>query len=375
MMANLFDQTTIKSMTLKNRLVRSATWEGMCEQDGRLTEKVVNWYRELSKGGVGLIITGYSFVRPEGKGLPGKMGIHTDAFADDYEKLTHAIHDAGGTVALQIVHAGGQTDANAAGRQPLAPSAVKVDQFPEMPVELSKDEISDIVTAFGEGARRAKAWGFDAVQLHGAHGFLINQFLSPLTNRRTDEYGGSMENRYRFLLEVYRKVRETVGADFPVLIKLNAADNLDGGLEIDDAVYAAKKLSGAGIDAIEISAGTPASGEKGPVRGKINKPEREAYNLDLARKVKAAVDCPVMVVGGFRSYEVAEKAIRDNGMDYISMARPLIREPGLPNRWLQGDRSPAKCISCNSCFKPGLEEGGIYCVIEKKEREKAAKGG
>ncbi len=374
-MANLFDPTTINSMTLQNRLVRSATWEGMCEQDGKPTEKVVNWYRELSKGSVGLIITGYAFVRPEGKQLPGKMGIHTDAFAGNYENLTRAVHDAGGKIALQIVHAGGQTDANAAGRQPLAPSAVKVDQFPEMPAELSKDEISDIVTAFGEGARRAKAWGFDAVQLHGAHGYLINQFLSPLTNRRTDEYGGGVDNRCRFLLEVYRMVRETVGTDYPVLIKLNAADNLDGGLEIDDAVYAAKKLSGAGIDAIEISAGTPASGEKGPVRGKINKPEREAYNLDLARKVKAAVGCPVMVVGGFRSYEVAEKAIKDDGMDYISMARPLIREPGLPNRWLQGDRSPAKCISCNSCFKPGLEEGGIYCVVEKKEREKAAKGG
>ena len=241
-----------------------------------------------------------------------------------------------------------------------------------MPSELTKVEINDIVTAFGEGARRAKAWGFDAVQLHSAHGYLINQFLSPLTNRRTDEYGGSSENRSRFLLEVYRKVRETVGPDYPVLIKLNAADNLDGGLEIDDAVRAAQNLAEAGIDAIEVSAGTSASGEKGPVRGKINKPEREAYNLDLARKVKEVVDCPVMVVGGFRSYEVAERAIMDDGMDYISMARPLIREPGLPNRWLQGDRSPAKCISCNSCFKPGLEEGGIYCVTEKKEREKRA---
>jgi len=371
-MATLSDKTTINDMALANRLVRSDTWEGMCEQDGKPTEKVVNWYRELAKGGIGLIITGYAFIRPEGKQLPGKMGIHTDAFAGNYENLTRAVHDAGGKVALQIVHAGGETDTNTAGRQPLAPSAVKVDQFPEMSAELSKDEISDIVTAFAEGARRAKAWGFDAVQLHGAHGFLINQFLSPLTNRRTDEYGGSMENRCRFLLEVYRKVRETVGAEYPVLIKLNAADYVDGGLEIDDAVYAAKKLSGAGIDAIEISTGTPASGEKGPARGKINKPEREAYNLDLARKVKAAVGCPVIVVGGFRSYEVAEKAIRDDGMDCISMARPLIREPGLPNRWLQGDRSPAKCISCNSCFKPGLEEGGIYCVIEKKEREKAA---
>ena len=371
-MVRLFETTTINEMVLKNRLVRSATWEGMCEPDGRPTEKVVNWYRDIAQGGVGLMITGYAFVRPEGKQLPGKMGIYTDAFAGDYEKLTGAVHDAGGKIVLQIVHAGGETDTNTAGRQPLAPSSVKVDQFPEMPIELSKDEINDIVKAFGEGARRAKAWGFDAVQLHGAHGFLINQFLSPLTNRRTDEYGGRVENRCRFMVDVYKKVRETVGADYPVMIKLNAADYVEGGLEIDDAVYAAKILSGAGIDAIEISAGTPASGEKGPVRGKINKPEREAYNLELASKIKGAVGCPLMVVGGFRSFEVAEKAISDGGMDYISMARPLIREPALPKRWIKGDRSPAKCISCNKCFMAGIEKGGIYCVVEKKEREKAA---
>ncbi len=373
-MTALFDKTTINSLTLRNRLVRSATWEGMCDQEGRPTKKLINCYRDLAQGGIGLIITGYTFVRPDGKQLPGKMGIHTDDFGDAMKKMTSVVHDAGGKIAVQLVHAGGETDSANAGRQPLAPSAVKVDQFPEMPAELTKDEISDIVTAFGEGARRAKAWGFDAVELHGAHGYLINQFLSPLTNRRTDEYGGSIENRSRFLLEVYQKVRETVGPDYPVLIKLNAADNLDGGLQIDDAVYAAKKLSEAGIDAIEVSAGTPASGEEGPARTQINKPEKEAYNLELARRIKEAVSCPVMVVGGFKSYEVAEKAVRDDGMDYISMARPLIREPGLPNRWMQGDRSPAKCISCNSCFKPGLEEGGIYCVTEKKKREKAARG-
>jgi 2,4-dienoyl-CoA reductase-like NADH-dependent reductase (Old Yellow Enzyme family) len=361
-------------MKLQNRLVRSATWEGMCEADGRPTEKLIDCYKNLAQGGVGLIITGYTFVRPEGKGLPGKMGIHTDDFENEYKEMTGAVHDVGGKIAVQLVHAGGETDSTNAGRQPLAPSAVKVDQFPEMPAELTKDEINDIVAAFGEGARRAKTWGFDAVQLHGAHGFLINQFLSPLTNRRTDEYGGSIENRIRFLLEVYQKVRKTVGPDYPVLIKLNAADNLDGGLQIDDAVYAAEKLSAAGIDAIEISAGTPASGNENPSRVQINKPEKEAYNLNLARRITETVSCPIMVVGGFRSYEVAEKAVRDDGMDYISMARPLIREPGLPNRWLQGDRRPAKCISCNSCFKPGLEEGGIYCVIAKKEREKAAKG-
>jgi 2,4-dienoyl-CoA reductase-like NADH-dependent reductase (Old Yellow Enzyme family) len=373
-MATLFEETAINGMTIRNRMVRSATWEGMCEPNGRPTEKLTNWYRNLAQGGIGLIISGYTFVRPEGKELPGKMGIHTNDFAGGYENLTRAVHDAGGKIAVQLVHAGGQTDAKTAGRQPLAPSAVKVDQFPEMPAELTQDEIKEIVAAFGEGARRAKAWGFDAVQLHGAHGYLINQFLSPHTNLRTDEYAGSVENRSRFLMEVYQKVREAVGGDYPVMIKLTGADNLDGGLKVDEAVYAAKKLDEAGIDAIEVSAGTPASGANGPVRGKINEPKKEAYNLELARPIKAAVSCPVMVVGGFRSYEIAEKAVKDDGMDFIAMARPLVREPGLPNRWQQGDRSPAKCISCSGCFKPGIKEGGIYCVVEKKEREKAAKG-
>jgi 2,4-dienoyl-CoA reductase-like NADH-dependent reductase (Old Yellow Enzyme family) len=372
-LATLFEETTINGMTLRNRMVRSATWEGMCDQDGRPTERLINCYKDLAKGGIGLIITGYAFVRLDGKNNPGQMGIHTDNFADDYKKMTKAVHEAGGKIAVQLVHGGGQSNAEIAGRQPFAPSAVKVNQFPEMPAELTRDEISKIITAFGEAARRARSWGVDAVQLHGAHGFLINQFLSPLTNRRTDEYGGSIENRSRFLLEVYRNVRETVGADYPVLIKLNASDHVDGGLEIDDSVYAAKKLAEAGINAIEVSAGTSASGEKSPVRRKINKSEKEAYNLKLARRIKEAVSCLLMVVGGFRSYRVAEKAIRDSCMDYISMARPLIREPGLANRWLQGDRKRAMCISCNKCFMPGREEGGIYCVIEKKKQEKAAK--
>jgi 2,4-dienoyl-CoA reductase-like NADH-dependent reductase (Old Yellow Enzyme family) len=374
-MATLFEETAINGMTMRNRMVRSATWEGMCEQDGRPTQKLANLYCDLAQGGVGLIITGFTFVRQEGKALSGKMGIHTDDFAGDYENLAKAVHDAGGKMAVQLVHAGGKASSKAMGRQPVAPSSIQDEQFTEMPAELTKDEISDIVTAFGEGARRAKAWGIDAVQLHGAHGYLINQFLSPHMNRRGDEYGGSIENRSRFLMDLYQKVRDTVGTHFPVFIKLTASDNLDEGLTIDDAVYAAKKLSDAGIDAIEVSSGTSASGDKNPARVKINKPEKEAYNLDLAIRMKEAVSCPVMVVGGFRSHDVAEKAIRDNDMDYIAMSRPLIREPDLPNRWLQGDRSPAKCISCNSCFKPATKEGGIYCVVEKKEQEKEAKQG
>lgn len=368
-MPALFEETIINGMKLRNRIVRSATWEGMCESNGEPTGKLTDFYTRLARGGVGLIITGYTFVRPDGKQLPGKMGIHTDDFADAFTHMTQAVHAAGGKIAIQLVHCGGQTDSETAGCQPLAPSGVKVAQFPEMPEELSEAEIKKIVTAFARGAGRAKKWGFDGVQLHGAHGYLINQFLSPLTNRRTDVYGGSIENRCRFLKEVYGAVRDAVGPDFPVMIKLNAEDNLRGGLEIDDALYAAQELSAAGIDAIEVSAGTPASGEKSPARAKIRSPEQEAYHLELARRIKAVVKCPVMVVGGFRSYAVAEQAVATSGVDYISMARPLIREPDLPARWAGGDHSPAACISCNGCFMPGIKEGGIYCVAAKKERE------
>lgn len=369
-MKDLFDSTTINTMTLANRLVRSATWEGMCTDEGRPTEQLISCYRDLAVGGVGLIISGYTFVRPDGKQLPGKMGIHTDDFAQEMKDLTAAVHAEGGKICIQLVHAGGQTDSKTAGQQPLAPSALKAEQFSEETAALTVDDISEIVTAFGEGARRAKEYGFDAVQLHGAHGYLINQFLSPLTNQRTDEYGGTIGNRCRFLMEVYHSIRQAVGESYPVIIKLNGADNIAGGLGIDDAVYAARLLDKEGIDAIEVSAGTPASGDESPIRTKIDSQEKEAYNLSLAQRIKEEVSCPVMLVGGVRSLEVIEKIITDHGIDYLSLARPFIREPGLAKRWQQGDRSPASCISCNGCFKPALNGEGLYCVIQKKEDEK-----
>jgi 2,4-dienoyl-CoA reductase-like NADH-dependent reductase (Old Yellow Enzyme family) len=369
-MKELFEKTTINGMTLANRFVRSATWEGMCDKDGRPTPKLASCYRDLAAGGAGLIITGYAFVRPDGRQMPGKMGIHTDEFAPDMRALTKAVHEEGGKICMQLVHAGGQTTTRAAGRRPLAPSAVKVEQFPEEPVEMSQQDIDEIVSAFGKAARRAKEYGFDAVQLHAAHGYLINQFLSPLTNRRTDCYGGTIENRCLFLLEVCRSVRAGVGADFPVMVKLNGSDNLKGGLDPGDAVYAARLLDVEKIDAIEVSGGTSASGKKAPVRTKIDNPDREGYNLALAAGISKAVRCPVMAVGGFRSLDVITRALAEDGIDYISMSRPFIREPNLVKRWQEGDRSPARCISCNGCFRPGLREGGIYCVVEKKETEK-----
>jgi 2,4-dienoyl-CoA reductase-like NADH-dependent reductase (Old Yellow Enzyme family) len=370
-MRKLFEETRINGMTLKNRLVRSATWEGMCEPDGRPTPKLTECYTDLARGGVGLIISGCTFVRPDGKGFPGQMGIHVDAsFGAELKALTAAVHDQGGKICMQLMHAGGQTSAATIGSRPVAPSALAVAQFPETPAELSLEDIAELVAHFSAGAKRAREYGFDAVQLHAAHGYLINQFLSPLTNRRSDIYGGSVENRFRFLMEVYQGVRGAVGKEFPVLVKLNGADNLDGGLGPADALHAAMALDKEGIDAIEVSAGTPASDDLSPVRPGSVAGKQEAFNLSLAGMIKKSVSCPIMTVGGIRSIEVAEEILRKGDADYISMSRPFIREPGLAIRWQRGNRTPATCISCNGCFKPGLKEWGIYCVVDKIAREK-----
>jgi 2,4-dienoyl-CoA reductase-like NADH-dependent reductase (Old Yellow Enzyme family) len=368
-MRNLFDDTSIKGMHLANRLVRSATWEGMCDADGRPTAKLTAYYETLAKGGVGLIISGYAFVRVDGRQLPGQLGVHVDGYVPDLRSLTAAVHREGGKLCIQLVHCGGQTTSKMAGCQPVAPSAVKVEQFPELPAELDKKGIDDIVDCFATAASRARAAGCDAVQLHAAHGYLINQFLSPVTNRRTDQYGGNIDGRCRFLIEVYRAVRNAVGPDYPVMMKMNGCDNLEGGLSLDDAIMACRRLDEEGIDAIEVSGGTPASGEQTPVRQGIDTREKEAYNLPLAYRIKNAVTCPVMVVGGLRSFELVEGIVRREEADYVAFARPLIREPRLSMRWAQGDEAHARCISCNGCFKPGIKDGGIYCVIDKIEQE------
>lgn len=366
-MAALFEQGTIGKVKLKNRMIRSATWEGMCHQNGRPTQKLIDYYCDLVKGGIGLIISGYTYVRPDGKQLPGKMGMYTDASSEEFMRLTRAVHDLNGKIVVQLVHAGGQADPKITGQKPVAPSGIKIKTFTEKPQALSILEIEAITDAFAQAARRAKKWGFDGVQIHGAHGYLVNQFLSPLTNQRSDDYGGSLENRSRFLFDVYEKIRAQVGNDYPVFIKLNGDDHMDNGLSNKEAVQIAKQLSDFGIDAIEVSSGTAASAEKGPTRVKINSPEKEAYNLELARTIKNEVVCPVICVGGFRSLSIAQKAVEKDGMDFIALSRPLIREPDLANKWVAQESQTAECISCNQCFIPGRIKGGIYCVVQKKE--------
>jgi 2,4-dienoyl-CoA reductase-like NADH-dependent reductase (Old Yellow Enzyme family) len=365
-MASLFEDVVIGRIPMRNRIVRSATWEGMCEKDGAPTERLLALYEGLAEGGVGLLITGYAYVRPDGKQMQGKMGIYDDSQVTGLKNVSRRVHGRGGKIVAQLVHAGGQAIRASSGLPPVAPSAVSMPNYPEVPKELAPEEIRDLVAAFGRAAGRAKEAGFDGVQLHGAHGYLINQFLSPLTNRRTDAYGGPLRNRGRFLSEVLHAVRLAVGEEYPVWIKLNGDDFLPGGFSLEEACQVARTLEEEGIDAIEVSGGTAASGEKTPVRTRIDAPEKEAYHRALAREIKGRVRIPVGIVGGLRSPATLEEILQAGDVDFFSMARPLIREPGLVNRWASGDRSTARCISCNGCFLPGLKEGGIYCVVERK---------
>jgi 2,4-dienoyl-CoA reductase-like NADH-dependent reductase (Old Yellow Enzyme family) len=227
---------------------------------------------------------------------------------------------------------------------------------------MTEDDIERVIESFAAAARRAKGYGFDAVQLHAAHGYLINQFLSPHTNQRNDAYGEGLEGRSRFLLEVCLRVRAAVGDDYPVLVKLNGSDHLTEGFCLGEAMLVAKALDEAGIDAIEVSGGTPASGERNPLRRGIVSPAQEAYNLPLARAIRQDLRCPLIVVGGIRSVWTAKGIVRRGEADYIGLCRPLVQEPGLPQRWrwAEGD-TLARCRSCNACFKAALK-GSIGCV-------------
>lgn len=367
-MKTLFDEVKLGKIVIKNRFVRSATWEGMCDEDGVPTEKLLSLYEELVKGGVGLVITGYAYVRKEGKGNPYQLGLYDDSLLPSLKDLVNTVHSLGGKIVTQIVHAGGQGKKSVSGMKTIAPSAVSFPSYDDIPEEMTKRDIEDVIEAFGEAAVLAMESGFDGVQLHGAHGFLISQFLSPLTNKREDEYGGSLENRSRFLMEVYRAVRAGVGEDYPVLIKMNADDFIPGGFSFGDLLKVAKMLEDEGIDGLEVSGGTAASGEKTPARIGVVNPEQEAYHREYSSILKSQVSFPIILVGGLRSPELLEEVLSSGDADLFSMSRPFIREPGLINRWASGDLKKAKCISCNGCFLPGMQEGGIYCIVEKREK-------
>jgi 2,4-dienoyl-CoA reductase-like NADH-dependent reductase (Old Yellow Enzyme family) len=366
-MTKLFEQTSIKNLGLMNRFVRSATWEGMANDDGSCTPQLISLMTTLARGGVGLIITGHTFVSREGQAGPWQLGVYGDELLPGLVEMVRAVHAAGGKIVMQLAHAGCYGAVQITGLEPVGPSVLGPGTAPHCR-SMTKEDIGRVCASFGTAAARAKQAGFDGVQIHSAHGYLLSEFLSPFFNKRTDEYGGSIENRTRIVLEVLRSIRAAVEDDYPVLVKVNSEDFIDGGLAVAEMLQVAVLLEKAGIDAIEMSGGTIyASGKYSAVRpGAIDTPEKEVYYREAAGLFKKKISVPLLLVGGIRSYEVADQLVANGGADYISLCRPLIREPDLVRRWQSGDTRKSTCLSENQCFEPAIKGEGLYCVVEKK---------
>ena len=362
-MDQLFQNASIGEMSLRNRFVRSATAEGITD-NCNVNDELVNIYRDLAKGGVGLIITGMSHISKKGQSFPNMLGMEEDGRKPGLQKLTGVVHNKGAKIMAQLVHTGAKRLFDP-GFPAEGPSAVKERTSQIEPVAMTQEDINTTVNDFAAAAKIAMQSGFDAVQFHAAHEYLLSAFLSPYSNQRTDSYGGSIENRARIIFEVYQAVREAVGQSFPVTIKINAKDYYDVGLEWKDSAWVCRELSAMGIDAIELSA----SG--GPdfftIFSNIDNPEKEAYLESFAKEIKSQIKCPLILVGGFRSLEVVERVMREGAADFFSMARPLISEPDLIARWESGDRKKARCISCCKCLFSVLQNGTARCYTFEVE--------
>lgn len=329
-MRTIFDEVKLNHLTAKNRIVRSATWEAIANPDGTPSEQQLQIYKELAEGGVGTIITGFTSVSDtDGYLSDGMARLSDDGQIPEWRKLTDICHRYGAKVITQLALGEYVTD-----RGVLEPDAC------------TADDLHDITGLFASAARRAKEAGFDGVQLHAAHNFWVSRFISPYFNHRTDEYGGNQEGRTHLLLEIYNAVRKEV-PDLHITMKMNCSDFRHGGLTHDDAMVTCLIMAKAGIDSIEISG-------NGTSVASIRPGKDEAYFLPFARELKARSNISVILVGGLRSPDLMNRIVDEDGIEMLSLSRPLVREPDLMKRWENGDTAPARCISCNMCYQtPG----------------------
>jgi 2,4-dienoyl-CoA reductase-like NADH-dependent reductase (Old Yellow Enzyme family) len=330
----------------------------MADEAGRPLPQLETLYGNLARGGVGLLITGHMYVHPSGKAHPSMTGVYSDDLIPGLSTLADAVHAEGGAVAMQINHAGRQSRGDLL-KDPVGPS----DHPPAPPRSgaraMTVNEIEMLIDAYAQASRRAVSAGFDAVQIHAAHGYLISQFLSPLANRRTDEWGGSLENRTRFLKRVVSAVREQVGDDFPVLAKLGVRDESSEGLTLEEGAAIISQLHDWGLDAVEISGGLADTGTFN-ITGDIGPGKNEAYFRPWAQAARSAAELPIILVGGMRSLATMEDVLQSGDAQMISMCRPLICEPDLPNRLAAGTQTAAACVSKNRCW-PRKDDVGIAC--------------
>ncbi len=357
----IFQPGMIGTLEIKNRLIVPAMLTEFADANGRLTERYIRYYEEKARGGWGLIIVEDNVIEPRGAGFKCIPGVWADEMMVEHKELTERVHAAGAKIALQVYHAGRQTHSSVTGELPVAPSPIQDPILPETPRELETDEVKELVEKFAQAVRRGKDAGYDAVELHGAHGYLINQFVSPFSNKRTDQYGGNFNNRMRFPLEIIQRAKELVGHDYPITYRISAEELVEGGLTIEDTKVISMELEDAGIAAIHASGGVYKS------NASLCAPTtmQTAAFSDFAKQIKRVVDIPVITVNKIVYPEVAESLLREGKADFVAMGRASIADPHLPNKTKAGKMDEIlHCIGCRQgCWSHLLMNKPISCLV------------
>ena len=356
MMKKIFTPLKINGMVLPNRFVRSATFDNL-GKDGMVSEAQLELYRALSQGEIGLIISGGIFPTLDGLGAPGQLGAHTDDVIPGFQRLVDVVHRNGGRIAAQILHGGFRCQEKVSGFQPIGPSAMFYEETGQQVRELSSDEIYELVESYVQAARRLIEAGFDAVQLHGAHGWLLSAFLSPVMNKRQDEWGGSWEARSRFVRLIYEGIRKLAGPEYPIMIKFGFKDYHADGKSLSEGIETTLMLESLGMDAIELSEGIePKWGHH--IRVNALKP----YYKEECSKARQALSLPLILVGGMRKLRDMKDVIDSDLADAVSLCRPFINAPDMVRRFKQGTADSSECNSCNECIELMLE-GRFQCAL------------
>lgn len=361
------------SFKTKNRFVRSATYLGGAdEQTGEISIAEIKKHAEIAAGGAGTLITGLAYISPEGKSFKKQWGLHSDERIDDVSRLSEEVHEFDSRLIVQICHGGGQReDSVAKENTSYSPSGGKHPNCDFETQPLSKDGIRKVVEDFAAAAARAKKGGADGVEIHGGHGFLLTQFLSRLTNKRDDEYGGSLENRSRIFYEILKDVRSTVGEKFNIWFKISIEEGVEKGYEQEDGIALSIGLLKKGADGIDVSSGTSYSvALKSPSTIGVSAGESEAPFKEYAAEIKkhASEKQIIILTGGLRSLPIMAELVYNKTCDLLALSRPFIAEPDLINRWYDEDARPTACISCNACFKTA-KFGLIDCPILRDRNE------
>ncbi len=359
----IFEKSNLKKLQLKNRFFRASTWEALATEEGRMTPELFALHEKLAQGGVGSILTGYAFVTKEEQPNPRMIAIYDDSFIDTYKELIAMCNSYDTKIFLQVAYGGSMTYMNPPSANIFAPSAVVSEATGVMPTAMSKEDICTLKKAFVEACCRAEKAGFHGAQIHSAHGYLLSQFLSPDYNLREDEYGGSIENRIRFLRETIEEVKKIVSEDFVIMTKINSEDFTEKGLTQEDSLQAIEILEKAGLDAVEISGGNHSAKKVlqenlGCGRKKITA-QTQSYFSSFAKKLVKKVNIPVILTGGNISCEHLEMLHTEHGIDYFGMSRTLISEPDLIQTWAKNPETKPKCIACGKCFS----KKDKYCIL------------